>query len=168
MKDKNILPQPYLHASHSHTHANIYHCDLCGRNGHLAKFCFYREKLLKNNNSNVSHKMGSHAHSHDHISSYAQPFHCGFCGRDGHLEEFCFDKKKVLKNKNPFVSKDVLQTLPHTHVHKHAYGSKFANGYFCDYCGKNGHIENFCFYKIKLINAPSWGHIPKFQRFPSF
>ena len=85
--------------SHTHSHAPIEHhkhdvvysCTLCGRKGHLAKYCFDAKRICFEK-KNILHlkKNKFNPHVYDH------PLHCTHCGRNGHSKDFCFDRIRAI------------------------------------------------------------------------
>jgi len=173
---QNPAPYKNVHASQPHSHAPIpysydvvYKCTICGRRGHLAKFCYDAPHSAQKSVSHVSNKNASTSRNSSHYaqstSTHTKIFHCSLCGRNGHLAKFCYDREPLFANK-----------FSHTHTHHHHipkatpssnFGSKFAHGFFCDFCGMNGHLKEFCYDKLECVNAPSWNYNPR-KNFKSY
>jgi hypothetical protein len=155
------------HTHHAYLYAKVHKCIICGRKGHLAKFCFDAHKRVKKpvylapKNIWVPSVLKKNvftpqSHTHIPIEYHKHPnvYACTICGRKGHLAEFCFDvKKKSLKN-SLFLEKKNF--CAHTHV-----DHMVAQPFHCTHCGRKGHLRDFCFDRLRAINAPSWVHNPK-------
>jgi len=79
------------------------------------------------------------------------------CGRKGHLAKFCFDAKRIgfmKKNKNPRIfQNDNFSAYSR-------FDSHYAHPLHCTHCGRNGHSKDFCFDRIRAIDAPTWVRNP--------
>ena len=54
---------------YAHLYSKVYKCSICGRKGHLAKFCYDAQKHKNINPSCASHQVSSsHVHTHAHAS----------------------------------------------------------------------------------------------------
>ena len=116
---------------YAHMYSKTYKCSICGRQGHLAKFCYDAHKHKNSNVPCASHIASSsctlthlHAHSHKVHYKHASVFKCDYCGRFGHLAKYCFDLKR---------KSHLTNASNRPHVFK------------CDVCGRFGHLAKFCF-----------------------
>jgi hypothetical protein len=152
---------------HAHMYAKVHKCTVCGRKGHLAKFCYDTHTRVQKPVSvgtivpNISHThFIPRTHSHAPIEHHKRDvvYSCTLCGRKGHLAKFCFDAKKICfmkKNKTPHVlQKDSFRA--HTHVDR-----MYAQPLHCTHCGRKGHTKDFCFDRLRAIDAPTWVRNPK-------
>jgi hypothetical protein len=170
---KKHSSMPKKHTHHAHMYAKVHKCTICGRKGHVAKFCFDRVQKpvsIGTNVPKVSHMhCMPHTHSHAPIEHHKHPFvyDCTLCGRKGHLAKYCFDAKKS------FVEKKNSLKSPHVYVPKKNLSAPYhtlttsTHPFHCSYCGRNGHLKEFCFDRSKAINAPKWVHNPKAFDFTS-
>jgi hypothetical protein len=151
---------------HAHMYAKVHKCTICGRKGHLARFCFDAQVRVQKpvsigtNVPKVSH-MHSMPHTHSHASidhhEHAIVYDCTLCGRKGHLAKFCFDAKRIgfmKKNKTPRIfQNDNFSAYSR-------FDSHYAHPLHCTHCGRNGHSKDFCFDRIRAIDAPTWVRNP--------
>ena len=101
---------------YAHLYSKVYKCSICGRKGHLAKFCYDAHKYKNVNAPCASHQVSSsHVHTHAPIvhHKHANVYHCDFCGRVGHLAKFCFDLRKVSKSQNISSRPTLFQNVSH-------------------------------------------------------
>jgi hypothetical protein len=158
---------------HAHMYAKVHKCTICGRKGHVAKFCFDRVHKPVSIGTNVSKASHMHSMPHTHLHApiehhkHAIVYDCTLCGRKGHLAKYCFDAKKS------FVEKKNSLKSPHVYVLKKNLSAPYhtlttsTHPFHCSYCGRNGHLKEFCFDRSKAINAPKWVHNPKAFDFTS-
>ena len=164
---KKHSSMPKKHTHHAHMYAKVHKCTICGRKGHVAKFCFDRVQKPVSIGTvvpNASHThFISHTHSHAPIEHHKHDvvYSCTLCGRKGHLAKFCFDAEKICfqrKNKNVACLKK--NKNPHTFQKDSfcafsRFDSQNAHPLHCTHCGRKGHTKDFCFDRLRAINAPT-------------
>jgi hypothetical protein len=162
---------------HAFIYAKVLKCKICGRNGHVAKYCFDAKKDFQKPISMSPlasyHVSMPRKHSHAPIEHHKHDvvYSCDLCGRKGHLAKYCFDAKRICVEKKNSLKKSFKS--PHIYVPKKSFSAPFythttsTHSFHCSYCGRNGHVKEFCFDRSKAINAPRWVHNPKAFDFTS-
>ena len=85
------------------------------------------------------------------------------------MAKFCYDLHKPLVSMKIILKEDLKKNFisPNVYAPKKSFSEPFptlttsTHRFHCSYCGRNGHLKELCFDRLRAINAPKWIHNPK-------